>query len=359
MTSWFDNKTFRSMKEKMFGVKEFDEDPLVGERKDLLDYNSKLLQLSSEVDHITANQQQMNPRYLNVARFSREAADPKSSTSTESTAGSEDTSAAFAVFSEQMSHFNHSGENSLACLGRAKGKIDRLDGRIKTLRTDLTDRDRAHGLVKHYEVKTDDLQKKYQKKVENGSSSDSAKEKLDRNLVKFREAQENCDRLDRSVDRDIKDILGRRQKDVGEIVEALSQYFSSTVTQNRDCVDALSQTIPEMVAKIEVPQPAVATATATPVVQGTAVLPKVQTPEIVQQEQSNPDAGLPDAERSTEPLIPTNDTREAEKANELRAAPEDARGEADVYVADAEAHVRKPKGVSAIGSSQNGYSHLE
>ncbi|KAF4715444.1 hypothetical protein FOZ63_033161 [Perkinsus olseni] len=237
MTSWFDNKTCRNMKEKMFGVKEFDQDPLVRERKDLLDYNSKLLQLSAEIDHITTDQQKVNTRYLNVARYAREAADPASSTAVEPTAGRKDISPAFALFSQQMSHFNHSGENSITAIGDARSKIDRLDGRVKTLRTDLTDRDRAHGLVKHYEVKTEELQKKYQQKMENGSKSDSAKEKLDRNLVKFREAQENCDRLDRSVSRDITDVLGRRQKDVGDIVQAVGRWGMNSSTSS--CVNVL------------------------------------------------------------------------------------------------------------------------
>ncbi|KAF4681507.1 hypothetical protein FOZ60_012052 [Perkinsus olseni] len=280
----------------MFGVKEFDQDPLVRERKDLLDYNSKLLQLSAEIDHITTDQQKVNTRYLNVARYAREAADPASSTAAESTAGRKDISPAFALFSQQMSHFNHSGENSITAIGDARSKIDRLDGRVKTLRTDLTDRDRAHGLVKHYEVKTEDLQKKYQQKMENGSKSDSAKEKLDRNLVKFREAQENCDRLDRSVSRDITDVLGRRQKDVGDIVQA---------------------SIPALVGKIPTPQLAVATPS--PVVQGTAVLPRVQTPEVIRQQGS--DVELPTDERSTEPLLPCNDDGGAERANKVRTAP--------------------------------------
>ncbi|KAF4715443.1 hypothetical protein FOZ63_033161 [Perkinsus olseni] len=355
MTSWFDNKTCRNMKEKMFGVKEFDQDPLVRERKDLLDYNSKLLQLSAEIDHITTDQQKVNTRYLNVARYAREAADPASSTAVEPTAGRKDISPAFALFSQQMSHFNHSGENSITAIGDARSKIDRLDGRVKTLRTDLTDRDRAHGLVKHYEVKTEELQKKYQQKMENGSKSDSAKEKLDRNLVKFREAQENCDRLDRSVSRDITDVLGRRQKDVGDIVQALSQYYASMVTQNQECVEPLTQSIPALVEKISTPQLAVATPS--PVVQGNAVLPRVQTPEVIRQQGS--DVELPTDERSTEPLLPCNDNGGAERTNKVRTAPEKIEGAAGACVTNVQEHVRKPKGVGAIGKSANSYSQLQ
>ncbi|EER15552.1 hypothetical protein Pmar_PMAR016237 [Perkinsus marinus ATCC 50983] len=311
----------------MFGVKEFSEDPLTTDRKDLIDYNSKLLQLSSEVDHLITDQHRMNAKYINIARFVREAADPKSSTATESTTAAQGISPAFALFSQQMSQYNHSGENSLVAIEKAKTKIDRLDSRIKTLRADLTDRDRAHALLTHYEVKTTGLQKKYQEKVENGNKSESAKENLDRNLVKFREAQENCDRLDRSVKKDITNILGNRQNDVGEIVEALSRYFASTVTQNEGCVEALTQAIPNMVAKLSIPSTST-TLEATPVVEASAVvIPKVQTPQSAIITQKGVE--LSTEEHATEPLLPRDDTPETKYANEVRTAPVSGLGYGD------------------------------
>ncbi|EEQ97505.1 hypothetical protein Pmar_PMAR004010 [Perkinsus marinus ATCC 50983] len=211
-------KTLRRIKERIRGVRRMKEDPLEGERAIASDFFDRCKIFNTTVGTLSNVMEKL-------ASVNNELVE-----STKSFYPNDNPYAPIrATMSEALEHLKTTIRGRGNNLEGMKYASEQLMKQGLDMNTMLTDRDRAHNLMSHYEVKVKKLK---------GSKKTHA-EKMDRNQLKHSFATHSFEELDKDAHSRLSGVLATRDKEFATLLGLLCSYLATITREMEECTKPL------------------------------------------------------------------------------------------------------------------------